>query len=100
MVFEGRIERNRVERHLNVDGGRKLGAHAAHALPSRSLALCSLALDYEDVLTSRSDQVIGNTRPDNASADDGDVCGVHGEGNCKWGRTKRNPPLREEPNQT
>src|SRR5258708_39986630 len=87
MVFEGRIERNRVERHLNVDGGRKLGAHAAHSLPSRSLALCSLALDYEDVPTSRSYQVIGKTRPDNSSADDEYAAGEHAEANCNWCRT-------------
>ncbi len=48
-----------------------------HALARRSLALRSLSLNYENVLASRRDKVVGNAGADNPSADENDVCRVH-----------------------
>ena len=79
-LFETGIEGDGVERHLDVDRRRELSADAAHALAGGSLALGVLALDDEDVLAAGGDEVAGDAGADNASADEDDVCGVHGAG--------------------
>src|SRR5208282_2417361 len=83
-LFEARIERDRVKRHLDVDRRRKLRAHAAHAFARGPLALRGLALNHKNFFAASSNKMIGDAGADNPSADEHDVCSVHVRGNCKW----------------
>src|SRR5882724_8651321 len=71
------IERDRVERHLDVDRCRELSADPAHALSCRAFTLMALALEDEDVLRSCGGQVIGDACADDAAADDDHVRCLH-----------------------
>src|SRR5258708_28376892 len=59
-LFEARIERDRVKRHLDVDRRRKLGTHAAHALARGSLAQRGLPLNDENPLASTSIKLVAD----------------------------------------
>src|SRR5258708_5204624 len=74
--IKSREEVDRVARHLNIDRRRELRAHATHAFPGRAFALMRLALKHEHISATRLGQVIGDTRSDNAAADDDYVCGL------------------------
>src|SRR6202030_1186715 len=76
--LEARIERNRIKRHLDIDWRRKLRPHSAHALAGGSFALRRLALDYQNIFAAGSDEVVSDAGADNSSADENDICSVHG----------------------
>ena len=75
--FKAGIERNRIQRHLDVDRRRELRPYAAHALARGSLALRRLALDYQNIFAAGGREVVGDAGGNNASADEDDVCGLH-----------------------
>src|SRR5713101_6474870 len=75
--IKARKEVDRVPRHLYVYRRRELRAHAAHAFPGRALALMRFALDHQHVSAAGLRQMIGDTRADDAAADNHDVCGFH-----------------------
>src|SRR2546423_14683660 len=76
-LFKLREEVDRILRHLNVYGSRELRPHSAHALAGRTFALMRFALQHEDVGAPLLSKMISDTRPDNATADDDDVCGFN-----------------------
>src|SRR5437588_10948507 len=77
--IELRKEVDRIFRHLNVNWSRELDTHAAHALTGRAFALMRLALEHEHVRAALLREVIGDTRSDDAAANDDDVCGFNHE---------------------
>src|SRR2546425_11203146 len=76
-LFEAGIKRNGVERHLDTGRGRELRPHPAHALACRSLALGRFPLDPQNIFASRGNQVIGNARANNPSANDDNFRCMH-----------------------
>ncbi len=76
-LFECGVERNRVQRHLDVGLGGELGAHSAHALAGGTFALVRLALDDEHVAAARLGQMPGDAGAHNPAADDDDVRSLH-----------------------
>src|SRR5580704_3121474 len=76
-LLEAGIEVNRVQRHLNIDGRRKLRPHATHALARGTFTLGGFPLDDEDVAAPGGCQVVGNTRSDNPSTDDDYLSCLH-----------------------
>src|SRR5262249_43248125 len=79
------VERNGVERHLYVDGGGELRAHAAHALAGRAFALRALALNDQDIFASRVSEVPGNARTNDTAADNRYVNRVYLHESLKFG---------------
>lgn len=76
-LFEARIERNRVQRHLDIHRRRELGPHSAHAFSGGSFALGRLAFQNHDIAATGASQVVGNAGADDSSANDYDVCRLH-----------------------
>jgi hypothetical protein len=62
-----------VQRHLDIDVGGELRAHAAHALAGRPEALACLALDHEHVLHPSLGEMKGDAGTNDARAYDDDV---------------------------
>src|SRR6476619_1837773 len=75
--FKPGIKGNRIQRHLNVDRGRKLGAYAAHTLARRSLALRAFALDHQHALAACMREMPRDAGADDAAADDNYVRRLH-----------------------
>src|SRR5207248_3683760 len=73
-LFEGGVEGNRVERHLDVDRCGELGAHSTHALAGGTLALRALTLEHQNVFASGSSEMIRNARSHNSAADNHYLC--------------------------
>src|SRR5215471_3664239 len=75
--FKACIERNGIQRHLDIDGCRKLGSDATHALARGTLALRTLALDDQDAAAAGGCQMVRNTGSYDSSTHDYNVRGHH-----------------------
>lgn len=76
-LLKARIERDRIQRHLDVHGRRELSAYAAHALPRRALSLMALALEDENAPLACGGKVVGDARADDAATDDQHIRCLH-----------------------
>src|SRR5437879_1652705 len=76
-LIERGIERDRIQRHLDVDGSGELRTHAAHALASGAFALMALAFKHNHAAAACSCEVIGNAGAHDAAADDDYIRCLH-----------------------
>src|SRR5664279_228231 len=76
-LVELSIELDGVHRHLDVGCGGELGAHSAHALAGRALALVGLALQDEHIAASAFREMPGDAGADDSTANDHHVCCFH-----------------------
>src|SRR3954468_19996637 len=76
-LVEGRVERDRVQRHLDIDSRRELSADSAHALACRAFALMAFAFEDEDILLPCCSEVVGDARTDDAATDDQHIRRLH-----------------------
>src|ERR1051326_6299792 len=77
-LLKGGVERNGVQRHLDIGLGRELRANPAHAFAGRSFALMRLALDDENIAASAFRQVPRDACAYDSTAYDDYVCCFHG----------------------
>src|SRR5690348_9237541 len=75
--FKLRIEGNRVQRHLYIDGRGELRAHSAHALAGGTFSLRTLTFDHQHALAAAVREMPGDAGANNASADDDYLCRLH-----------------------
>src|SRR5260370_17165225 len=75
-LFESIQERNRIERHLDIDVGGELRAHAAHALAGGSQAFPCFALDHQHVLHAGFGEMESDAGTDAPPANTTDVAPV------------------------
>src|SRR5271167_1122969 len=76
-LFEIGVERDRIQRHLDVHRRGKLRSDSSHALAGRTLALVGFPLHYQHLAATRFAQMPGDARTHNTAADDHNVRCLH-----------------------
>src|SRR5437868_7536965 len=76
-LLETCVERDRIQRHANIHRRRELRPHPAHALSGGAFTLMGFAFNHQNVFASCGSQMVGNTRSDNPSSDDGYLSCLH-----------------------
>ena len=91
-LVERGVERNRVQRHLDVGLGSELRAHAAHALAGGPFALVRFALHDEHVAATGFRQMPRDARADDSAADNDYFRRLH----FSWPQPPEHCILRDE----
>ena len=76
-LFEAGVKRDGIERHLDADRSRELGADPAHAFAGGSFTGRGFAFDDQNVRASIGRKVIGNAGANDAGSNDHDICALH-----------------------